>query len=216
MIRSNKKKFKKRKKKKEIKAAAAFISEFIMHSNVGEDHVTFQNSICSFQNCLTSLLTDKFEGHWYPANAQRGQGYRSIRLDKSQPTLDPILAEALQQSGLNFPRANWPEEMIFWVDPDAVTFDIVPRDTHPRHRISQQIYPVPPLVHKTNAVHVKKDYYGGLPTHKMRRGWRAAPCVVPKFRPYLNLPPPPLGLVVHTTTKSNNWALSYNKNYVCA
>ena len=180
--------------KNEVEAAVKFISSYLMNPNIEEDHVDtvrsntiYPNFVYSFQSCLRNLLLNKFKSHWYPGDAQRGQGYRCIGIDKSKPMLDPILAEALQRTGLIYPRENWPEEMIVWIDPDEVTYTIVVprRGDRPRRRISKKIYPDLNAVTCANKV------------------LKAVPWVFSTDRPNLNVPPPTFSLPVHMNETAN-------------
>ena len=126
------------KMKTEINAATRFISEFLINAIglTGEAKVYRRNEL---QHCLMALLLKKFDGHWYPGNSRRGQGYRCIRLEKSIPLMDPVVEKALQMTGLTCPFANWPQEMFVWVDPEEVSYQVIyPNETQ---RVRHRIYP---------------------------------------------------------------------------
>ena len=72
---------------------------------------------------VVKRLTKKFEGHWYPEKPCKGSGYRCLLITDS---LDPVLSSAAKESGLNVKdvKANLPEKLCLWIDPQEVSFRI--------------------------------------------------------------------------------------------
>ena len=124
-----------------IRAAVDFLTQLIENCI----HPETVESPDRLRRCLTRLLTEKLLGHWYPYDAQRGQGYRSICLDKTTQVFDPLLTQALVMNNLRLPYANWPQEMTLWIDPDQVVYTILPQGLHPRYRVTCQIFPYAPI-----------------------------------------------------------------------
>jgi len=64
----------------------------------------------------------KIKDHWYPEQPTKGQGYRSLSLDKRAHS-DPLLQKAAVTAGLSDPFVSYfkdTESIIMWIDPDAV------------------------------------------------------------------------------------------------
>jgi protein Tob/BTG len=55
-----------------------------------------ESVIEKFKTHLHQELSEKFQGHWYPENPQRGSGYRSISFDHR---MDPILTKVAKSCG---------------------------------------------------------------------------------------------------------------------
>ncbi|KAM4703021.1 protein BTG3-like [Rhinophrynus dorsalis] len=74
----------------------------------------------TFIQTLTTILCDKFEGHWYPESPQKGQAYRCIRIEQSQCVDDSVL-QACMRSGLRCSQLALPRDMYLWIDPQEVS-----------------------------------------------------------------------------------------------
>lgn len=76
-----------------------------------------------FNEEVVKKLTKKFEGHWYPEKPCKGSGYRCLLITDS---LDPVLGSAAEASGLSAKdvKANLPEKLCLWIDPQEVSFRI--------------------------------------------------------------------------------------------
>lgn len=76
-----------------------------------------------FSEEVVKKLTKKFEGHWYPEKPCKGSGYRCLLITES---LDPVLSSAAKESGLSVKdvKANLPEKLCLWIDPQEVSFRI--------------------------------------------------------------------------------------------
>lgn len=76
-----------------------------------------------FNEEVVKKLTKKFEGHWYPEKPCKGSGYRCLLITDS---LDPVLSSAAEASGLSAKdvKANLPEKLCLWIDPQEVSFRI--------------------------------------------------------------------------------------------
>ncbi|XP_069496827.1 protein BTG3-like [Ambystoma mexicanum] len=68
---------------------------------------------------LTTLLCQKFAGHWYPENPSKGQAYRCIRVSREEPAED-LLLQACARSGLLYSHLSLPKVMTLWIDPCEV------------------------------------------------------------------------------------------------
>ncbi|XP_072022213.1 protein Tob2-like [Amphiura filiformis] len=77
-----------------------------------------------FAEELEKAMEMKFAGHWYPGYPNKGSGYRSLRV--SQTLLDPAIAIAIHESGLNLDDivSNLPEDLMVWVDPGEVSYRV--------------------------------------------------------------------------------------------
>jgi len=74
-----------------------------------------------FERYFLERCVEKFEGHWFPENPQKGQAYRSITYDLSVKP-DPLLLAAAHDAQLDihtmFP--NFLENAVMWIDPGEV------------------------------------------------------------------------------------------------
>jgi len=103
--------------KAEIDAAAQFLTQLISQNqprNIPDDCLN------TFRNCLVKLLVENFQGHWFPANPNRGQAYRCIRLNGNS-CADPIISRAASEVGLKYSELKLPVELTLWVDPLEVS-----------------------------------------------------------------------------------------------
>lgn len=102
--------------KEEILAAVMFLVRFIEKSE------TFpRDQLENFKNILTTLLTQRFEKHWFPEVPAKGQGYRCIRVNGLSP-VDMTLHKAAVQCGLRYRDLRLPTELTVWVDPNEVCY----------------------------------------------------------------------------------------------
>lgn len=102
--------------KEEIFAAVMFLVRFIEKSE------TFpRDQLENFKTNLTSLLTQRFEKHWFPEVPAKGQGYRCIRVNGLSP-IDMTLEQAAVQCGLSYRDLRLPTELTVWVDPSEVCY----------------------------------------------------------------------------------------------
>ncbi|XP_072409720.1 protein BTG3 [Chiloscyllium punctatum] len=98
----------------EIRAAVMFlVSLVIRQSDLAQDKVK------EFGERLTTVLRQKYQGHWYPTNPSKGQAYRCIRINKKQQT-DPSLLLACEDCGLEYNQLRLPKEITLWIDPSEV------------------------------------------------------------------------------------------------
>ena len=73
-----------------------------------------------FVLCLKKQLISRIETHWYPDNPTRGQAYRCIRLNSHSK--EPIINEALIETGLTKDLITLPLELTVWIDPNEVCY----------------------------------------------------------------------------------------------
>jgi len=75
-----------------------------------------------FENSLRENLIIKLKDHWYPELPFKGQGYRSVSLDKKGPC-DPVLQKAAVSAGISESLVSFlkdVESILIWIDPDVV------------------------------------------------------------------------------------------------
>ena len=100
--------------REEIGAAVVFLTRLVKkNQSLSEDQVE------AFSKCLSGILEDRFQDHWYQDKPQKGQGYRCIRMNETVAR-DPVIVKAAQDSGLDYTDLNMPPELTIWVDPKEV------------------------------------------------------------------------------------------------
>ncbi|KAG2464472.1 TOB2 protein, partial [Polypterus senegalus] len=72
---------------------------------------------------LERLLTERYEGHWYPERPLKGSGFRCLHIGEM---VDPVVELAARRSGLDTEevRSNVPQELSVWIDPFEVSYQI--------------------------------------------------------------------------------------------
>ncbi|XP_041030215.1 maternal B9.10 protein-like [Carcharodon carcharias] len=100
--------------REEIAATVVFISRMVRRNEKLN-----KKKIEKFGNKLTKILFEKYKNHWYSGNPVKGQAYRCIRVNKSQP-LDPVLLQACIESNIDYSSLELPKELTIWVDPYEV------------------------------------------------------------------------------------------------
>ncbi|KAM4015036.1 protein BTG3-like [Anomaloglossus baeobatrachus] len=99
----------------EVKLGASYVVRLLnRHQKLDDDQVK------RFTETLTSILCEKFEGHWYPDNPQKGQAYRCIRIEHSLVVDDSVLLACIR-SGLRCSQLAFPRNMSIWIDPQEVS-----------------------------------------------------------------------------------------------
>ncbi|XP_053307986.1 protein BTG3-like [Spea bombifrons] len=99
----------------EIKLGASYIVRLLnRHQRLDSEQEK------TFTETLTSILRDRFEGHWYPDKPQKGQAYRCVRIEQSLLVDDSVL-QACVRSGLRCSQLALPRDMYLWIDPEEVT-----------------------------------------------------------------------------------------------
>ncbi|XP_044134657.1 protein BTG3-like [Bufo gargarizans] len=99
----------------EVKLGASYIVRLLnRHEKLDRQQVE------RFTKTLTSILCDRFEGHWYPESPQKGQAYRCIRIEKNMAVDDSVL-RACVRSGLRCSQLAFPKNMYIWIDPKEVS-----------------------------------------------------------------------------------------------
>eukprot|EP01118_Nematostelium_gracile_P005983 TRINITY_DN1910_c0_g1_i3.p1 TRINITY_DN1910_c0_g1~~TRINITY_DN1910_c0_g1_i3.p1 ORF type:complete len:161 (+),score=31.02 TRINITY_DN1910_c0_g1_i3:116-598(+) len=102
--------------KKECDAASWFWTSQISGAPNGAVPLS-KEKIMSFQKALTLKLAEKYEGHWYPDEPDRGHAFRSILCENGR--VDRLVKEAADSAGVT--NLNFPAEFIMWVDPGRVS-----------------------------------------------------------------------------------------------
>ncbi|XP_063798588.1 protein BTG3-like [Pseudophryne corroboree] len=99
----------------EVQLGASYIVRLLnRHQKLDSEQVD------RFTETLTSILCDKFEGHWYPDSPHKGQAYRCIRIEHSLLVDDSVL-QACVRSGLRCSQLALPKIMYIWIDPQEVS-----------------------------------------------------------------------------------------------
>ena len=95
------------------------------------------------------------QGHWYPEQPTRGQGYRCLRLHQSSGP-DPLVLEAAKRADFVHGPLTWPLEMILWIDPGQVTARIGERGSIFPVTVDdvQLLYIRPETTAKSNKTHL--------------------------------------------------------------
>ncbi|KAL4229056.1 B-cell translocation protein [Mactra antiquata] len=100
--------------REEIAAAVVFVTRLIkLNDSLSKEKVE------EFSSHLSATLIDRFKNHWYADEPTKGQGYRCIRINPSEP-IDPVLEKVANNCGLQYNDLNLPQELTLWVDPKEV------------------------------------------------------------------------------------------------
>ena len=100
--------------REEIAAAVVFVTRLVkLKDSIPKEKVE------EFSSKLSALLIERFKNHWYADEPAKGQGYRCIRINSSEP-IDPVLNKAACDCGLQYSDLNLPKELTLWVDPKEV------------------------------------------------------------------------------------------------
>ncbi|XP_078664823.1 maternal B9.10 protein-like [Branchiostoma floridae x Branchiostoma belcheri] len=101
--------------KDEIAAAVVYLTRLVRKSgNLNKDQVD------RFADKLTAIMVERFKNHWYPDCPEKGQAYRCIRLQESEP-VDTVLEMAAIEAGLRYQDLGLANSIIMWVDPMEVS-----------------------------------------------------------------------------------------------
>lgn len=95
---------------REIATAAAFLDQTFLGSVESE-------KARSFTQNLQSLLSERYSNHWHPQQPNRGEAFRCLRWDATQP--DESLQQAARISNVDLEQV-LPEDLTVWIDPDDV------------------------------------------------------------------------------------------------
>lgn len=95
--------------------------------------------ILTFQKSLLEILLKKYEGHWYEAEPDRGNAFRSILFSNGK--IDPVLITAASMANIKDLAKRFTTPFIMWVDPGSIklqyshspkNFVVVYEQTNPR------------------------------------------------------------------------------------
>lgn len=100
--------------KSEIDAAVAFLVRVIARNSSLEPV-----QLDALGERLRCILTERFRDHWFPERPSRGQAYRCIRINETEPR-EPVLEQASRRCGLGYDDLCLPAELTLWVDPEEV------------------------------------------------------------------------------------------------
>lgn len=99
--------------KKEIEVASWWWTTQLRLNDLSQEQVLL------FQNCLTDLLLQKYQNHWYEDNPLRGHAYRSILYEGNK--LDSVLLQAAEKAAIkNLNDRLQATPMIMWIDPGEI------------------------------------------------------------------------------------------------
>lgn len=62
----------------------------------------------------------RYNGHWYLEQPDRGHAYRSIWFSKANGIVDSVLLEAAKEAGIVNLRDRLSTDVMMWVDPNQV------------------------------------------------------------------------------------------------
>ena len=102
--------------KAEVEIACRFVTNILRKNGKLTDQ-----QIEAFHRKMKEILCARYKHHWHPQNPLLGSGFRCIRINHS---LDPVIAEAAQASGLPNRDLVLPNELTLWIDPKSVAFRI--------------------------------------------------------------------------------------------
>lgn len=105
---------------KDMKAEVEMACRFLTKIMRGNGRLS-DKQIDAFHKKMKEILCARYKHHWHPQNPLLGSGFRCIRINHS---LDPVIAEAAQASGLPNRDLTLPEELTLWIDPKSVAFRI--------------------------------------------------------------------------------------------
>lgn len=101
--------------RKECEAASWWVSQQLMTSFPPLSH----QQIAIFQKILFQEMMQKFKGHWYEDEMDRGSAFRSIL--KEGRIIDTLLVRAGQQAGISNLEQRFRDDFVLWVDPSKVS-----------------------------------------------------------------------------------------------
>lgn len=108
------------KESNEMKAEVDMACRFVTKMLRGSGKLS-EKQLDMFHKKMREILCARYKHHWHPQNPLLGSGFRCIRINHS---LDPVIAEAAQASGLLNRELSLPEELTLWIDPKSVAFRI--------------------------------------------------------------------------------------------
>lgn len=98
----------------------------------------------TFRDALFAGIRRRFEGHWYPEQPERGQGYRALLCAER---VDNLLLEALWKAGLtdvDFRKIANEQHMVMYIDPGHVALRVSPSYMSSRRsEITHTLFPLP-------------------------------------------------------------------------
>lgn len=130
---------------KECDAAAWWIASLIK----SENDLQINEQIVEFQKYLKEEMIQKYTGHWYEDEPDRGHAFRSILFDR---TIDPILVSAASKVGINL-KDRVKVQFIMWVDPHCVKVQ------HKHSYSHSVVYQTPRQKLPSNLLYCKSDHF---------------------------------------------------------
>ncbi|GAA5860365.1 hypothetical protein JCM3774_000393 [Rhodotorula dairenensis] len=108
---------------RELSAASDFLASYLAHSH------------SQFSQNLVQVLAKRYDGHWFPAEPERGSAYRA--LVRSHADLDHSILAAARQAGVPLPeleraltrapgtkRVELGDRWTLWIDPGCVSLRV--------------------------------------------------------------------------------------------
>ncbi|KAI8800941.1 hypothetical protein BJ742DRAFT_652614, partial [Cladochytrium replicatum] len=99
----------------EIAAAVEFLSKPFSNRMLPEQTQSFRDS-------LRLRLHHRFQNHWEPSAPFKGNAYRALCFFPGK--LDPIVAAAARDAGIENASAYFPPDLVVWTDPMSVTYRV--------------------------------------------------------------------------------------------
>lgn len=109
----------------EVESAVSFVHALLVANADarGPHALPPPHQLVAFRARLIHALMADYALHWWPLEPRRGQAYRCLRINHK---LDPLVARAAQQAGLNADHVALllPDELTLWIDPEDVSYRI--------------------------------------------------------------------------------------------
>jgi len=98
--------------------------------------------IQTFRDQLFKGIKRRIDGHWYPDNPDRGQGYRALLCAER---VDGLLLEALYRAGLaDVDLRPLDQHLVMYIDPGNVSLRVSPSHAHGRRaETTLTVFPTP-------------------------------------------------------------------------
>jgi len=101
--------------KKEIEAASWWWTSQL---NLSIAPPLNKDQLMTFHKSLCERMEEKYSGHWYADEPNRGEAFRSIMFEKN--IIDNLLLESAHRAKITSLRSRMKTECIMWVDPQTV------------------------------------------------------------------------------------------------
>lgn len=102
----------------EIEYAVTFIADIVREKLVNAS----QERIDTLKETLTTVLNERFQGHWYPDKPMKGSAYRCLNICVDENSVDQVLDQTFSDSGFTLEDLLnvFDRGLDLWVDPNDV------------------------------------------------------------------------------------------------